>query len=58
METSILRSTKFSYKEDFDKFKDGLTEVVDKINTLNQDYSNENTSTEKSYNDVEFEDLD
>ena len=48
----------FLYKEDFDKFKDGLTEVVDKINTLNQDYSNENTSTEKSYNDVEFEDLD
>ena len=45
-------------KEDFDKFKDGLTEVVDKINTLNQDYSNENTSTEKSFNDVEFEDLD
>ena len=59
METSILRSTKsFFTKEDFDKFKDGLTEVVDKINTLNQDYSNENTSTEKSYNDVEFEDLD
>ena len=24
----------FLYKEDFDKFKDGLTDVVDKINTL------------------------
>ena len=48
----------FLYKEDFDKFKDGLSEVVDKINTLNEDFSHENDSAEKSYKDVEFEDLD
>ena len=48
----------FLYKEDFDKFKDGLSEVVDKINTLNEDYSKENDSAEKSFKDVEFEDLD
>ena len=48
----------FLYKEDFDKFKDGLSEVVDKINTLNEDFSQENDSAEKSFKDVEFEDLD
>ncbi len=48
----------FLYKEDFDKFKDGLFEVVDKIDTLNEDFSSENDSTEKSFKDVEFEDLD
>ena len=48
----------FLYKEDSDKFKDGLSEVVDKINTLNEDFSQKNDSAEKSYKDVEFEDLD
>ena len=51
----------FLYKEDFDKFKDGLIEVVDKVVSLNEN----NTKPEigeslqsKSFNDVEFEDLD
>ena len=53
-----MKNIKFSYyKEDFDKFKDEQ-EVVDKINTLNEDYLEENDSAEKSFKDVEFEDLD
>ena len=32
--------------------------MVDKINTLNEDFSDGNDTNEKSYKDVEFEDLD
>lgn len=52
----------FLYKEDFDKFKDGFKEVVDKVISLNEDNSETSEAGEslqsKSFNDVEFEDLD
>ena len=51
----------FLYKEDFDKFKDGLTEVIDKTISLNnnsQDPIKEEPMESKSFNDVDFEDLD
>jgi hypothetical protein len=52
----------FLYKEDFDKFKDGFNEVVDKVISLNDDNSETIKGGEslksKSFNDVEFEDLD
>tara|TARA_B100001093_G_scaffold63427_2_gene53303 strand:+ start:230 stop:571 length:342 start_codon:yes stop_codon:yes gene_type:complete len=51
----------FLYKEDFDKFKDGLIEVVDKVVSLNENNTKSETGESlqsKSFNDVEFEDLD
>ncbi len=51
----------FLYKEDFDKFKDGLIEVVDKVVSLNENNTKPETGESlqsKSFNDVEFEDLD
>jgi len=51
----------FLYKEDFDKFKDGLVEVIDKVVSLNEGNSDENDGEaleSKSFNDVDFEDLD
>lgn len=51
----------FLYKEDFDKFKDGLLEVIDKVVSLNEGNSDENDGEaleSKSFNDVDFEDLD
>jgi hypothetical protein len=53
----------FLYKEDFDKFADGLTEIVDYIKER-QPYDPEEARREKNvekevkdYSDVEFEDL-
>jgi hypothetical protein len=51
----------FLYKEDFEKFKDGLDEVVEKVISLNEDDSSSNDGESlqsKSFNNVEFEDLD
>jgi hypothetical protein len=51
----------FLYKEDFDKFKDGLVEVIDKVVSLNEGNSDEDDGEaleSKSFNDVDFEDLD
>jgi hypothetical protein len=51
----------FLYKEDFDKFKDGLNEVVDKVISLNNDESSNHESKSldsKSFKDAELEDLD
>lgn len=51
----------FLYKEDFEKFKDGLDEVVDKVVSLNEGDSTNNDGESlqsKSFNNVEFEDLD
>jgi hypothetical protein len=51
----------FLYKEDFEKFKDGLIEVVDKVVSLNEnnpESDNGESLQSKSFNDVEFEDLD
>jgi len=63
----------FLYKEDFDKFSDGLVETVDKIKELQAsgNYStespmdkaesteeiSEDTSTDEEFSDVKFEDL-
>tara|TARA_B100001287_G_scaffold276780_1_gene289398 strand:- start:4778 stop:5119 length:342 start_codon:yes stop_codon:yes gene_type:complete len=51
----------FLYKEDFDKFKDGLNDVVEKVISLNdgEALSQEGKSLEsKSFRDVELDDLD
>lgn len=63
----------FLYKEDFEKFVEGLNETIQKINELKESgfiaesfpenhYSNGHTSeshvTENQYSSVEFEDLD
>ena len=63
----------FLYKEDFEKFSDGLDEVVSKIQELNNssddsssisqnndsenDVSNENMSEDGNFKDVDFDDL-
>lgn len=50
----------FLYKEDFEKFKDGLVEAIDKIEELNDsgDYTSENEiDSIKDYTEVSFEDL-
>ncbi len=53
----------FLYKEDFEKFKDGLIDVIEKIDELNAsgDYNvttaNENVDNIDSYSEVSFEDL-
>ena len=47
----------FLYKEDFDKFKDGLNEVVDKVTSLNNDESSNQESESldsKSFKDAEL----
>jgi len=43
----------FLYKEDFEKFKDGFQEALDKIDELKTNESFQNSS----YSSVEFEDL-
>lgn len=48
----------FLYKEDFDKFTDGLNEAVSKIRTLAPVVaSEEETKTTSDFSDVKFEDL-
>jgi hypothetical protein len=54
----------FLYKEDFEKFADGFTEVIDFIKTVkaNEPVNNDHFDNEKSdhgsYTDVEFDDLE
>ena len=45
----------FLYKEDFEKFKDGLYEVVDKVISLNENISN---NSEDSLESKSFKNLD
>lgn len=45
----------FLYKEDFDKFIEGLQEVIDKARVMQQEYA-ENAPA-ASYSDVSFEEL-
>ncbi|GAO28960.1 DUF3276 family protein [Geofilum rubicundum] len=54
----------FLYKEDFNKFSDGLTEAIDFIKKAQQEMGEENTREEilepvstKEYTDIDFEDL-
>lgn len=48
----------FLYKEDFEKFADGLSEVIEKIKELNQspDYKSTDDSVER-FSEVSFDDL-
>lgn len=52
----------FLYKEDFDKFADGLSEVINYIKEANPEEipveALESQETGKSYTNVEFEDLE
>lgn len=64
----------FLYKEDFEKFVEGLNETIEKINELkeqgfiaeaipenqysNGNHANESQFNENQYSNVEFEDLD
>lgn len=51
----------FLYKEDFEKFNEGLTEVVEFIKTANPQISeprDEESSAENNFTDVSFDDLE
>lgn len=48
----------FLYKEDFDKFADGLQEVVDYIRANNDVNGEETPVSEEAFTNVSFEDLD
>jgi len=49
----------FLYKEDFEKFEDGLKDVLNKIQELNStgDYKNSDKMESENYSEVSFEDL-
>ena len=49
----------FLYKEDFDKFEDGLSDVLEKIAELNnsEEYSDASTVEDDHSSEVSFEDL-
>lgn len=50
----------FLYKEDFDKFREGLVDVIDKIDELNSsgEYNSEDENDSiKNYTEVSFDDL-
>ncbi len=51
----------FLYKEDFEKFSEGLNEVVDKIRELNESgeygQSDDRTDSVENFSEVSFEDL-
>jgi len=52
----------FLYKEDFEKFMEGLTEIVDYIKTNSPEpiegYARDDEFTDQSFTNVEFEDLE
>ena len=52
----------FLYKEDFEKFQDGLSDVLSKISELNStgNYKTENETSTENYSEeeVHFEDLE
>lgn len=47
----------FLYKEDFDKFSEGLNEVVSFIRSKNQDNNSPPPSEGNRFSDVDFDDL-
>lgn len=49
----------FLYKEDFEKFAEGLNEVIGKIQEINENggVSSEDNSSVESYSEVSFDDL-
>ena len=48
----------FLYKEDFEKFREGLDDVLSKIESLREtDHTNEKTDDHSSFSSISFEDL-
>lgn len=47
----------FLYKEDFEKFKDGLSDALGKIVELKSNQSSPNEDTVSSYSSVDFDEL-
>lgn len=49
----------FLYKEDFEKFQEGLTDALNRIDELvaNGEYGNSDDSETNSFSEVSFEDL-
>jgi hypothetical protein len=47
----------FLYKEDFDKFQEGLSAVIAKIDTLRESNGEYHPVSENAYAEVNFEDL-
>ena len=49
----------FLYKEDFEKFAEGLNEVIEKIQEINEsgEISAQDDSSVESYSEVSFDDL-
>lgn len=49
----------FLYKEDFEKFREGLDDVLNKIDEMrsHSGYTEETTVSEESFSSVSFEDL-
>ena len=49
----------FLYKEDFEKFQEGLTDALNRIDELvaNGEYGNDDDSETNSFSEVSFEDL-
>jgi hypothetical protein len=48
----------FLYKEDFEKFSEGLAEVVEYIKSNEGNHNIEKTEKEEKFSEIEFEDLD
>lgn len=47
----------FLYKEDFDKFAEGLNDVIEFINTGKKPIEKESTEKTEKFSDVDFDDL-
>jgi len=57
---SFQKHKLFLYKEDFEKFQDGLDEVLEKINSLkenDENYAENTTDSIEKLAEVSFEDL-
>lgn len=48
----------FLYKEDFEKFSEGLAEVVEYIKTNHKEQPEIQSETDDKFSEIEFEDLD
>lgn len=56
-EVSFMKHKIFLYKEDFEKFKDGFEEVLNKIETLKASGEYAEDESTSSYNSVDFDEL-
>ena len=58
MDANLTRSTRFFlYKEDFEKFREGLLETLDKIDELNDSGDYRVVEESSDYSNVNFDDL-